>query len=55
MIAEDREDVSFIWFNEYDEESHLNDIDLKYLYRKKETFTKNFRKSISRGDIGLMK
>ena len=29
VIAEDREDVSFIWFNEYDEESHLNDIDLK--------------------------
>ena len=28
---------------------------LKYLYRKKETFTKNFRKSISRGDIGSMK
>ena len=25
VIAEDREDVSFIWFNEYDEESHLND------------------------------
>ena len=35
VIAEDREDVSFIWFNEYDEDSHLNDIDLKYLYRKK--------------------
>ena len=29
VIAEDREDVSFIWFNEYDEESQLNDIDLK--------------------------
>ena len=28
VIAEDREDVSFIWFNEYDEESQLNDIDL---------------------------
>jgi len=29
VIAEDTEDVSFIWFNEYDEESQLNDIDLK--------------------------
>lgn len=41
VIAEDREDVSFLWFNEYDGENCLNDIDLKVfvqeeggLYRK---------------------
>lgn len=28
VIAEDREDVSFIWYNDYDEEEHLNYIDL---------------------------
>ncbi|MBR5047060.1 MAG: class I SAM-dependent methyltransferase [Eubacterium sp.] len=40
-IAEDREDVSFIWYNEYDGAEHLNYIDLnvfvkeeKDLYRK---------------------
>ena len=55
VIAEDREDVSFIWFNEYDEESHLNDIDLKVFVQEEGNITKNFRKSISRGDIRLMK
>ena len=33
VIAEDREDVSFIWFNEYDEESQLNDIDFNKYFR----------------------
>ena len=43
VIAEDREDVSFIWYNEYEEDSRINTIDLSVfffffedLYRKYE-------------------
>ncbi len=34
VIAEDREDVSFIWCNEYDEDSHLNEILLSVFVRE---------------------
>lgn len=34
VIAEDREDVSFIWYNEYETENHLNYIDLSVFVRE---------------------
>ena len=43
VIAEDREDVSFIWFNEYDEESHLNDIDLKVFVQEEGDIYQKFQ------------
>ena len=43
VIAEDREDVSFIWFNEYDEETQLNDIDLKVFVQEKEDIYRKFQ------------
>ena len=50
VIAEDREDVSFIWFNEYDEESHLNDIDLKVFVQEKGNIYRKFEEEhIQRG------
>jgi len=36
VIVEDREDVSFIWFNEYDQEDHLNYIDLSVFIREED-------------------
>ena len=44
VIAEDREDVSFIWFNEYDEESHLNDIDLKVFVQEEGDIYRKFQR-----------
>lgn len=50
VIAEDREDVSFIWFNEYDEESHLNDIDLKVFVQEEGDIYRKFQEEhIQRG------
>lgn len=50
VIAEDREDVSFIWFNEYDEESHLNDIDLKVFVQEEGDIYQKFQEEhIQRG------
>lgn len=50
VIAEDREDVSFIWFNEYDEESHLNDIDLKVFVQEEGNIYRKFQEEhIQRG------
>ena len=50
VIAEDREDVSFIWFNEYDEESHLNDIDLKVFVQEEGDIYRKFQEEhIHRG------
>lgn len=50
VIAEDREDVSFIWFNEYDEESHLNDIDLKVFVQEEDDIYRKFEEEhIQRG------
>ena len=41
VIAEDREDVSFIWDNEYDREDHINRIDLSLFVRDHgRTYTK---------------
>ena len=34
VIAEDREDVSFIWYNEYDRDLHQNTIDLSVFVRE---------------------
>ena len=34
VIAEDRDDVSFIWYNEYDETEHRNYIDLSVVVRE---------------------
>ena len=50
VIAEDREDVSFIWFNEYDEESQLNDIDLKVTVQEDRDHYRKFQEEhIQRG------
>ena len=50
VIAEDRDDVSFIWFNEYDEESHLNDIDLKVFVQEQGNVYRKFEEEhIQRG------
>lgn len=50
VIAEDREDVSFIWFNEYDEEEHLNCIDLSVFVREKDgRYQKFCEEHIQRG------
>ncbi|MCI6858571.1 MAG: class I SAM-dependent methyltransferase [Eubacterium sp.] len=50
VIAEDREDVSFIWFNEYDEESHLNDIDLTVFVKEENDLYRKFSEEhIQRG------
>lgn len=50
VIAEDRDDVSFIWFNEYDEESHLNDIDLKVFVQEEGDIYRKFQEEhVQRG------
>lgn len=36
VIAEDREDVSFIWYNSYDEAEHFNEIDLRVFVREED-------------------
>ncbi len=36
VIAEDREDVSFIWFNEYDKEAQINSIELNVFVREED-------------------
>ncbi len=43
VIAEDREDVSFIWYNEYDEEEHLNYIDLRVFVQEEEDLFRKFQ------------
>ena len=50
VIAEDRDDVSFIWYNTYDEEAHLNDIDFSVFVHEKEDMYRKFREEhIQRG------
>lgn len=49
-IAEDREDVGFIWYNEYDEEEHLNYIDLNvYVREEEDLFRKYQEEHVQRG------
>ncbi|MEE1228760.1 MAG: methyltransferase domain-containing protein [Lachnospiraceae bacterium] len=50
VIAEDRDDVSFIWYNEYDQEEHLNDIDLSVFVRRPDDLYQKFQEEhIQRG------
>lgn len=50
VIAEDREDVSFIWYNEYEEEEHLNYIDLSVFVNEKEDLFRKFEEQhVQRG------
>ena len=42
VIAEDREDVSFIWYNEYDGEEHLNYIDLSVFVQEEGDLFRKF-------------
>ena len=50
VIAEDRDDVSFIWYNSYDDKTHLNDIDLSIFVREEEDIYRKFREEhIQRG------
>lgn len=49
-IAEDRDDVSFIWYNEYDETEHVNYIDLTlFLKEEGDLFRKHTEEHIQRG------
>ena len=43
VIAEDRDDVSFIWYNEYDEEEHLNYIDLSVFVQEQGDLFRKFQ------------
>ena len=43
VIAEDRDDVSFIWYNEYDEEEHLNYIDLSVFVQEQGDMFRKFQ------------
>ena len=50
VIAENREDCSFIWENDFDEEEGINEYDLTLLSdRKKADCTKNTKKPIISG------
>lgn len=43
VIAEDRDDVSFIWYNEYEPERHLNYIDLSVFVQEKDDLFRKFQ------------
>ena len=45
VIAEDREDVSFIWYNDYDQESHINEISLRVFVREREDLFRKFEET----------
>ncbi len=50
VIAEDRSDVSFIWYNQYDETDHLNMIDLSVFVREEDGRYQKFQEQhIQRG------
>ncbi len=50
VIAEDREEVSFIWYNDYDKERHLNTIDLSVFVREADGRYRKFNEQhIQRG------
>lgn len=50
IIAEDREEVSFIWYNEYDETSRLNLIDLSIFVREENDLFRKYREQhVQRG------
>lgn len=49
-IAEDRDDVSFIWYNEYDNEEHVNYIDLTlFLKEEGDLYRKHTEEHVQRG------
>lgn len=43
VIAEDREDVSFIWYNDYDRDIHQNTIDLSVFVREEGDLFRKYR------------
>ncbi len=43
VIAEDRDDMSFIWDNYYDEESHINEYALSIFVREQEDLYRKFQ------------
>lgn len=50
VIAEDRDDVSFIWYNEYEKEEHLNYIDLSVFVQEKDDLFRKFQEQhVQRG------
>lgn len=50
VIAEDRDDISFIWYNEYDRQEHLNYIDLNVFVREEDGRYRKFTEEhIQRG------
>lgn len=50
VIAEDREDISFIWYNEYDKDEHINCIDLSVFVRESDGRYQKFNEEhIQRG------
>ena len=48
-IAEDREESSFIWDNDYDETERINEYDLTLFIKKTGTYTESTVKPISKG------
>ena len=57
VIAENREDISFIWENTYDEESRINECDLTIFARKENELFERFQEThLQRGyDIETIK
>lgn len=50
MIAEDRDDVSFIWDNYYDEEQNVNELALSLFLKEEDDLYRKRRNSITRSD-----
>ncbi|MCR5399205.1 MAG: class I SAM-dependent methyltransferase [Lachnospiraceae bacterium] len=49
VIAENREDCSFIWENFYDEETHINEYDLTLFIKEGDLFRKSMETHAQRG------
>lgn len=50
VIAEDRDDVSFIWDNYYDEEQNVNELALSLFLKEEDDLYRKRRNSITRSD-----
>jgi hypothetical protein len=50
VVAEDRDDVSFIWYNYYDRDRHLNEIDLSVFIREKDDLYRKYQELASKDD-----
>ncbi|MDO5145791.1 MAG: class I SAM-dependent methyltransferase [Eubacteriales bacterium] len=53
VIAEDREEVSFIWYNEYDDDEHINYIDLSLFVQEDGNLYRKFQEEHVQRGYGL--